>query len=157
MQSSWIFPKRLFTYSVASKYVAALAILLVALVVKLRYTAGAGLVGLVLVNIMGFNTTLSAVIIHWTATETNLGAAESIRSIVCGTPDESRKEIVEVEVEVKVEVKVEIKAEIEISLVRIENLKASYSKDQEPCLRNINLDIPAGQKINICGASGAEK
>ncbi|KAF5879184.1 putative abc multidrug protein [Botrytis fragariae] len=135
--------------------VAALAILLVALVVKLRYTTDAGLVGVALVNIMGFNTTLSAVIIHWTATETSVGAVERIRSFVRGTPDENRKEDEDTE---------EGETEVEVpedwpnrGAIRIQNVTASYSKDQEPCLRNINLDIPAGQKISICGASGAGK
>ncbi|KAF7868875.1 uncharacterized protein EAF02_009611 [Botrytis sinoallii] len=137
--------------------VATLAILLVALVVKLRYTADAGLVGLALVNIMGFNTTLSAVIIHWTATETSVGAVERIRSFVRETPDENRKEdedIGEGERDGEIEVPEDWPSR---GAIRIENITASYSKDQEPCLRNINLDIPAGQKISICGASGAGK
>ncbi|TGO57755.1 hypothetical protein BCON_0062g00250 [Botryotinia convoluta] len=133
--------------------VAALAILLVALVVKLRYTADAGLVGLALVNIMGFNTTLSAVIIHWTATETSVGAVERIKSFVRETPDENRKEDEDAG-EGEIEVPEDWPSK---GAIRIENITASYSKDQEPCLRNINLDISAGQKISICGAPGAGK
>ncbi|THV43871.1 hypothetical protein BGAL_0843g00010 [Botrytis galanthina] len=137
--------------------VAALAILLVALVVKLRYTADSGLVGLALVNIMGFNTTLSAVVIHWTATETSVGAVERIRSFVRETPDENRKDdddVGEGEREAEIEVPEDWPSR---GAIRIQNITASYSKNQEPCLRNINLDIPAGQKISICGASGAGK
>ncbi|KAM0140940.1 hypothetical protein ACHAO1_002066 [Botrytis cinerea] len=139
--------------------VAALAILLVALVVKLRYTADAGLVGLALVNIMGFNTTLSAVVIHWTATETSVGAVERIRLFVHGTPDENPQKNENVgEGEGEIEIGGEVPEDWPSrGAIRIENTTASYSKDQEPCLRNINLDIPAGQKISICGVSGAGK
>jgi ATP-binding cassette subfamily C (CFTR/MRP) protein 1 len=39
----------------------------------------------------------------------------------------------------------------------ISNISASYTLDQPPALRKINLSIPAGQKIGICGPSGSGK
>ena len=69
--------------------VAALAVILVALIVTFRHRADAGFVGLALINIMSFSMTLSAVIIHWTATETSLGAVSRIKSFVDSTLSEN--------------------------------------------------------------------
>lgn len=127
--------------------VAALAVILVALVVKLRYTANAGFVGLALLNLMKFNMTLSTVIVHWTATETSLGAVERIKSFVSTTPSENV-----IEDEGNVPENWPTRGAIEIK-----GVEASYSLDQEIVLRDLNINIEAGQKIGICGPSGAGK
>jgi ATP-binding cassette subfamily C (CFTR/MRP) protein 1 len=127
--------------------VAGLAVILVALIVKLRHNTDAGFVGLALVNIMSFNMTLSAVIIHWTATETSLGAIARIKSFVRNTSSEHRP------VECRqVPQEWPSKGEILVS-----NISASYALDQSPSLYNISLAVNAGQKIGVCGPSGAGK
>ena len=127
--------------------VAALAVILVALIVTLRHSADPGFVGLALINIMAFNTTLSAVIIHWTATETSLGAVSRIKSFVRNTSSENLpKESQEVPPEWPLE-----------GSILISNVSASYALDQSLALRIISLSIPAGQKLGVCGPSGAGK
>ncbi|KFX85837.1 hypothetical protein V490_09379 [Pseudogymnoascus sp. VKM F-3557] len=127
--------------------VAALAVILVALVVRFRHTADAGFVGLALINIMSFNMTLSAVIIHWTATETSLGAVSRIKSFV----DSTRSENLSLESQ---DVPWDWPSEGGIIL---SDVSASYALDQLPALHNIGLSVPAGQKIGICGPSGSGK
>jgi ABC-type multidrug transport system fused ATPase/permease subunit len=127
--------------------VAALAVILVALVVRFRHTADAGFVGLALINIMSFNMTLSAVIIHWTATETSLGAVSRIKSFV----DSTRSENLSLESQ---DVPSDWPSEGGIVL---SDVSASYALDQLPALHKIGLKIPAGQKIGICGPSGSGK
>ncbi|OBT46506.1 hypothetical protein VE00_03330 [Pseudogymnoascus sp. WSF 3629] len=127
--------------------VAALAVILVALIVQFRHSADAGFVGLALINIMSFNMTLSAVIIHWTATETSLGAVSRIKSFV----DSTRSENLSMESQ---DVPPEWPSEGSIIL---SSISASYALDQHPALNNISLKIPAGQKIGVCGPSGSGK
>ncbi|KFY89738.1 hypothetical protein V500_05527 [Pseudogymnoascus sp. VKM F-4518 (FW-2643)] len=127
--------------------VAALAIVLVALIVRFRHSADAGFVGLALINIMSFNMTLSAVIIHWTATETSLGAVSRIKSFV----DSTRSENLPMESQ---DVPSEWPSEGSIIL---SDVSASYALDQHWALHNISLKIRAGQKIGICGPSGSGK
>ncbi|KAM3075096.1 hypothetical protein ACMFMF_005777 [Clarireedia jacksonii] len=127
--------------------VAGLAVILVALIVKLRQHTDAGFVGLALVNIMSFNMTLSAAIIHWTATETSLGAIARIKSFVGNTRSEHRPEECQ-----EVPQDWPSKGEILVS-----NISASYALDQSPAIYNISLAITAGQKIGVCGPSGAGK
>ncbi|PQE04709.1 hypothetical protein CJF30_00004499 [Rutstroemia sp. NJR-2017a BBW] len=127
--------------------VAGLAVILVALIVKLRHNTDGGFVGLALVNIMSFNMTLSAVIIHWTATETSLGAIARIKSFVRNTSSEHRPEECR-----QVPQNWPSKGEIFVS-----DISASYALDQSPSLCNISLSVNAGQKIGVCGPSGAGK
>jgi ATP-binding cassette subfamily C (CFTR/MRP) protein 1 len=127
--------------------VAALAVFLVAMIVKFRQGADAGLVGLALINIMSFNMTLSSLVIHWTATETSLGAISRIKSFVSNTTSENLSGESQ-------EVPLEWPAN---GSILVSSLSASYALDQNPALHNINLAIPAGQKIGVCGPSGSGK
>jgi ATP-binding cassette subfamily C (CFTR/MRP) protein 1 len=127
--------------------VAALAFILVALIVTFRHRADAGFVGVALINIMTFNITLSVVIQHYTAVETSLGAISRIQSFVHTTASENRPEECN-------EVPQEWPSEGNIT---VSNLSATYSLDLDPALHHINLSIPAGQKVGICGPSGSGK
>lgn len=127
--------------------VAALAVLLVALIVRFRHPADAGFVGVALINIMSFNTTLSVVITNWTAIETSLGAVSRIKSFGQTTPSENLPQESE-----------QVSPDWPSGgTIHISDPSASYSSDQPPALRNINLSIPAGQRIGICGPSGSGK
>jgi ABC-type multidrug transport system fused ATPase/permease subunit len=65
--------------------VVALAVILVSLIVRFRHSTDAGFIGVALVNIMTFNTTLSVVTQHWTAIETSLGAISRIKAFAEST------------------------------------------------------------------------
>ncbi|KFY94605.1 hypothetical protein V500_03137 [Pseudogymnoascus sp. VKM F-4518 (FW-2643)] len=113
--------------------IAALAVILVALIVRFRYSADAGFVGLALINIMSFNMTLLAVIIHWTATETSLGAVSRLKSFV----DTTHLENLPVESQ-----DVPPQWPLEGSII-LSDVSASYALDQLPALYNIDFTIPA--------------
>jgi ATP-binding cassette subfamily C (CFTR/MRP) protein 1 len=127
--------------------VAALAVILVALIVRFRHSADAGFVGVALINIMSFNTTLSVVINNWTAIETSLGAVSRIKSFVGSTRSENLPQESQ-------EVPPEWPSD---GRILVSDISASYSLDQPSALYNINLLIPAGQKVGICGPSGSGK
>ena len=127
--------------------VAALAFILVALTVTFRHRADAGFVGVALINIMSFNITLSVLIQHYTAVETSLGAISRIQSFVTSTASENLPQESQA-------VPPEWPSEGHIT---VSNLSATYSRDRDPALHHVNLAIPAGQKLGICGASGSGK
>jgi ATP-binding cassette subfamily C (CFTR/MRP) protein 1 len=127
--------------------VAALAVILVALIVRFRHDADAGFVGVALINIMSFNTTLSVVINNWTAIETSLGAVSRIKSFVGNTRSENL-------LQESQEVPPDWPSQ---GSILISDVSACYALDQHPALHNISLSIPASQKIGICGPSGSGK
>jgi len=127
--------------------VAALAVILVALIVRFRHSADAGFVGLAFINIMSFNLTLSTVIIHWTATETSLGAVSRIKSFVGSTRSENLPE----------ESQTVPPEWPPNGSILISGVFASYGLEHQPSLHNIGLAISAGQKIRVCGPSGSGK
>jgi ATP-binding cassette subfamily C (CFTR/MRP) protein 1 len=127
--------------------VAALAVILVALIVRFRHGADAGFVGVALINIMSFNMTLSEVIKNWTAIETSLGAVSRIKSFVGSTPSENLPHESQ-------EVPPDWPSN---GSILISDISASYALDQYPALHNISLSILDSQKVGICGPSGSGK
>ncbi|KUJ09415.1 ABC transporter-like protein [Mollisia scopiformis] len=127
--------------------VAFLAVILVALIVRFRHSTNAGFVGVALISIMNFNQSLTVVIQCWTALETSLGAISRIKSFVGSVQSENLPgECQEVPAEWPT------KGSIDVS-----DISAAYALDQQSALQNINLSIPGGQKIGICGPSGSGK
>ncbi len=54
-------------------------------------TASAGSIGLALLNVMGFNKSLSMLVNSWTGLETSLGAISRLKSFLADTPVERRQ------------------------------------------------------------------
>lgn len=127
--------------------VAGVAVLLVALVVKFRASSDVGLVGIALVNIMSFNQSLAWTIKLWTAIETSLGAIARIRAFMVDTPSEVlSKEVTNVPETWPPRGKIDIM-----------ELSAAYSVGSPSILHDVNISIQAGQKLGLCGVSGAGK
>lgn len=127
--------------------VAGLAVVLMVLIVLLRERLDAGLVGLGLLNIMGFNLTLTAVISSWATLETSLGAISRVKTFVRDTPSEHlNRETNSVPVDWPAQGRIELSG-----------VSASYSFESNAVLHDLNISIPAGQKLGICGRSGSGK
>lgn len=127
--------------------VSVLAIILMVLVVKLRHTIGAGYVGLALLNVMGFSQSLAWIVRQWTALETSIGAIARLKSFAEDTPCENLPGEVG-------EVSEDWPSSGHIS---IRNLSAAYTASGTEILKNVSMEIRAGEKIGICGRSGSGK
>ncbi|KAJ9607943.1 hypothetical protein H2200_008022 [Cladophialophora chaetospira] len=127
--------------------VAALAVILMVMVVKLREQLDSDFVALALLNVMSFNTNLTAVIQMWTALESSLGAVARLKNVKEGTRSENL--VGECE---SVQEDWPANGRIDIT-----NLSARYAEDLPDVVQNITLSIAAGEKVAICGTSGSGK
>lgn len=126
--------------------VAALAVLLMVMVVKLRDKLDAGLVALAFLNIMTFNQNLTAIVQMWTSLETSMGAIARLKAFGEHTPSE-----------ISVCNDTPPDSWPYYGKIQIENLCAAYSLDSPNVLDNIDLTIAPGEKLGICGVSGSGK
>lgn len=125
---------------------AAMAAIVVGLAIALPHTATSSSVGLSLLNILGFNTQLSYLIVAWTTLETSLGAVARCKSfeesqVSEHLPGES----------IDPPPGWPTDGHLEVS-----SLTASYTTGV-PVLQEISLSVPAGAKVGICGRSGSGK
>lgn len=127
--------------------VAVLATILMILVVKLRSRFAPQFVALAVLNVMTFSQTLALVIQGWTQLETSFGAVARVKAFCDETEDENLAS----------EVSPPPQNWPSHGDIAIQHLNASYTPDGEPVLHDINLDIPAGAKVGICGRSGSGK
>jgi ATP-binding cassette subfamily C (CFTR/MRP) protein 1 len=70
-------------------FVAGMGLVLVAIAVNLRGSTSKGAIGLAMVNLIGFNTTLTMMIDQWTQLETCLGAISRLKWFMNNTPNEN--------------------------------------------------------------------
>lgn len=125
-------------------FIAGIALVLVAIALKLPETTSKGAIGLAMVNLIGFNPVLTAALDQWTKLETSLGAIARLKWFMSNTVNENR----EAEKE-------EPPADWPVrGAIELENVSASYNGKTEPVLHNISLKIQPGQKIGLCGRSG---
>lgn len=125
--------------------VAALAVLLVGLTVPLRHSMNSSLLGVALVSVLGFGATMSSFVIRWSSLETSLGAISRTREFLRDTPAEMHE---------TEETAAEWPGDMTLSF---RDVSASYSKDGPRVLRDINLHVPTGQRVAICGRTGSGK
>ncbi|PGH17633.1 hypothetical protein AJ79_00994 [Helicocarpus griseus UAMH5409] len=126
--------------------VAATAVLLMILVVKLRGTMSAGYVGVALVNVITFNQGIKLLITYWTMLETHIGAIARVQNFKDNTPSENQP----------TECKEPPSDWPTNGAIEFRDVSAAY-RISEPVLKNISLSIEAGQRIAICGRTGSGK
>ncbi|CAG8920353.1 unnamed protein product [Penicillium salamii] len=118
------------------------------LVVKLRAQLSPQYVALAFVQIMTFGQSLAHVIQDWTQLETSLGAVARIKTFCTDTESENKP----------TETGIVPTNWPTHGHITINDLVASYdAQSDEPVLRGVTLDIPAGTKVGICGRSGSGK
>jgi ATP-binding cassette, subfamily C (CFTR/MRP), member 1 len=127
--------------------VAALAVLLMVMVVKLRTQLDAGFVALALLNVMSFNNNLTAIIQMWTQLENSLGAIARLKIFDEHTKNENLpQEILPVPPSWPSE-----------GAIQFHDFSARYSDDLPDVVKNIDLSIRPGSKVAFTGTSGSGK
>jgi ATP-binding cassette, subfamily C (CFTR/MRP), member 1 len=73
-------------------FIAALAMLLVALALNIPSSSSGGAIGVALTSVLGFNSNLQTLLTSWTTSETSLGSVARTKAFEKDTPDENLPE-----------------------------------------------------------------
>ncbi|KAJ5587013.1 P-loop containing nucleoside triphosphate hydrolase protein [Penicillium hispanicum] len=127
--------------------VAVIAIIVIAVATSLRGNSSLNLLGITLFNIVNFSATLQMLVAEWTQLETSIGAISRVRSYVQNAKTE------------------DLASESETvpdswpchGIVQISGVSATYDSSAGPVLRDVTLNINAGEKIALCGRTGSGK
>jgi ABC-type multidrug transport system fused ATPase/permease subunit len=123
-----------------------ITILMVIIVVK-RQSIEPGLVGLGLLSTVNLSSSLTNLVRQWTLLETSIGAISRLREFAKSTVSEHKGWEVDA-------VSPQWPEKGRVDFTRFE---ASYSADSVMVLKDVDLDIHHGEKVGICGRSGAGK
>jgi ATP-binding cassette subfamily C (CFTR/MRP) protein 1 len=126
--------------------VAATAVLLITLVVKLRGTIGPGFVGVALLNVILFSQSIKMLLSFWTNLETHIGSIARIKGFTTSMAPENQPS----------ENSVPPTSWPAHGAIEFRSLSAEY-KPNEPVLNHVSLSIEAGQKVGLCGRTGSGK
>ncbi|KAH8602264.1 P-loop containing nucleoside triphosphate hydrolase protein [Bisporella sp. PMI_857] len=126
--------------------VAACAVMLVILVVKLRGKIDPGFVGVALLNVIMFSQSIKLLLTFWTNLETHIGSVARIKDFTAESISEN----------LSTETSDIPAAWPTFGAIEFKSVSASY-KSNEPVLKSVNLKIEAGQKIGLCGRTGSGK
>ncbi|KAB8214073.1 hypothetical protein BDV33DRAFT_228584 [Aspergillus novoparasiticus] len=123
-----------------------IVVVLVALAVELRNTSG-GALGVALNNVSAISATLAYVIQAWTSLETSIGALARLKSFESDTPSEHLPH----------ECHDPGSTWPSAGMIQFIDVTTHYRSDSEPVLHDINIKIPSGAKVGVCGRSGSGK
>ncbi|KAG0159724.1 hypothetical protein PDIDSM_7248 [Penicillium digitatum] len=123
-----------------------IVVVLVVLAIEMRSTSG-GALGVALNNVSAISATLAYVIEAWTSLETSIGALARLKSFESETPSEHLPQ----------ECYNPTSAWPSEGRIKFVDLALSYRTELDPVIQGINLTIPPGAKIGICGRSGSGK
>lgn len=126
--------------------VAALAIIVITLAIKLRKSTDPGSLGLSLNNVLSFNEILTLLLQYWTQLEVSLGAISRTIKFSNQTPSEPNPATLTSLSDTWPE----------HGNIEINKLSARYTPSSL-ALNNITLSIRPGKKIGLCGRSGSGK
>ncbi len=127
--------------------VAALATLLTALVLFVTNKTTSGSVGVALVNLLSFNTSLKQLITNWMQLETSLGAISRTKEFVTN-PDHQAAEAVEDQ---------SLGQELLAKTVEFRDVSAFYGVGEELVLKDVTRYLEGGQRVGICRRTGSGK
>lgn len=127
--------------------VAGIAVIIVTIAMNLERSTSAASIGVSMIGILSFNSTLTNLIQAWTNMETSLGAVARVRSFEASIESEDERIVDEIQPPL----------DWPSGRITFSNVSARYNATSEPVLDNFNLDIKPGEKIGICGRSGSGK
>jgi len=133
--------------------IAALAVLVTGLAVRLRSSESIGLTGVALIQLLSFSETLKILIQLWTALETSIGAVARIKQFSEANSSEN----------LPGEDQAPPPNWPSAGDIQINGISASYSKFGDNgnlevrALDDITLSVHAGEKIGLCGRTGSGK
>ncbi|EHA25711.1 hypothetical protein ASPNIDRAFT_190013 [Aspergillus niger ATCC 1015] len=128
---------------------AGIAVVLATIAVMTKGSTDSGLIGLALINIVGFGSAIKKLIVFWAQLETSVGAVSRVRSFV-GRVGSEHKDGERNEGSVGPNWP-------ERGELVFDAVVASYSSSVEPVLKGISLRIEPGQRVGVCGRSGSGK
>ncbi|KAL1959109.1 hypothetical protein VTO42DRAFT_2896 [Malbranchea cinnamomea] len=126
--------------------VAAIAVLLITLVVKLRGTIGGGYAGVALVNVIQFSQSIKMLVTFWTTLETQIGAIARVK-IFNETVESEDKETENMMPPTTWPAE---------GGIEFRSVSAEY-RPGERVLKDVSLTIAPGEKVGICGRTGSGK
>lgn len=130
--------------------VAAIAVILVGFALGLSNTATQGSMGLALLNVMEFNTSLSMLVNSWTGLETSLGAIARLKKFMAETKAETLVEEDDIP-----------PADWPTSgAIQMKGVTAKYNihnTTSQPAIQQVTLDIRSGQRVSVVGRTGSGK
>lgn len=127
--------------------VACIAVLLVSFGTQFKNTTSGAAVGVGMLNVLNFGQTIAALIEHWTSLETSIGAVARLKQLEADIKPETLPS----------ETSEPPKGWPTVGSVSYHNVSASYKSDSSMVLRDIDLDIKAGEKIGLSGRTGSGK
>ncbi|RDW67218.1 Metal resistance protein YCF1 [Aspergillus mulundensis] len=128
--------------------VAGIAVMVVAVGVRVRDGVDAGFLGIALVNIVQFSISIKALLSNWTQLEISIGAVARIRSFARDTDSMAQEQGGDGELS---------PSWPERGHIEFRHVTASYEGSAQSVIRDLNLTIEHGQKIALCGRSGSGK
>ncbi|KAL6828791.1 P-loop containing nucleoside triphosphate hydrolase protein [Trichoderma sp. SZMC 28015] len=124
----------------------ALAVTLVAIALSLTANSlGPGALGVALVMTLQFNGLLIQTIQSWTKLETSIGAVARVQQFVNEAPSDLGR------------LPAPSNSWPQNGRVQVQRLTAAHTPRSEDVLKDVSLDIAAGEKIAVCGSSGSGK
>ncbi|KAI4600075.1 hypothetical protein KJ359_001176 [Pestalotiopsis sp. 9143b] len=126
--------------------VAAIATGLITLAVLIRGTTTAAQIGMALNIVLVANTTLLGLVTSWTNMEISLGAISRLKNLEAETPKEERSG----------ENYIPVESWPSSGKVEFDNVTVAYNSDAL-ALQDIDIEIAAGQQLNVCGRTGSGK
>ena len=127
--------------------VTAIAFVVVTVAVQTKGNIEPGLIGIALVNIVNFSSSIKNLISNWTILETSIGAVSRVRSFEEETESEhshSGNDTPPPEWP-------------SAGGIEFRGITASYKSSSNPVIKNLSMTIAPGQKLAICGQSGSGK
>ncbi|MCJ1354151.1 MAG: hypothetical protein MMC33_004138 [Icmadophila ericetorum] len=114
----------------------------------IQFRTNSGFTGVALINLMSVNLMMKNTIVTWTSVETSIGAVSRVKSFNEATLPEDQPW----------ETALPPKGWPDKGDITIQNITAGYGSDgNKTVLRDLTLSIKPGEKIGICGRSGAGK